>query len=298
MNTLSYTFNIDLPKYVFNSMTFTKKLKRAISHSNSVLCVGLDPVPDLIPKSLASEYSNSSDLVVEFCSRIIEATKDSACAYKPNTGFFEALGSEGWATLEQVIKQIPDDKIIIADAKRGDIGNTAAQYKKAFFDELNADAITLNALMGMDTLDPFMDEEEKAVFVLAMTSNRGSADFLQRRFEGRMSLGEYIAEELEKKQDKSKTHMGMVVGATQIESIGPVIRANPEAHLLIPGIGKQGGSVKELQKILEGHNGIPVINSSRSIIYAGSDQNDWEKAVADKASNMKESLNILTERYV
>lgn len=279
-------------------MTFTKKLKRSISDSNSVLCVGLDPVPDLIPKALASKFSDHSDLVFEFCSRIINATKDSACAYKPNTGFFEALGSDGWSVLEQVIKQIPDDKIIIADAKRGDIGNTAAQYKKAFFDELNADAVTLNALMGMDTLEPFMGEEEKAVFVLVMTSNRGSADFLQRRFEGRMSLGEYMAEELEKKQDKSETHLGMVVGATQIESIGPVIRANPKAHLLIPGIGKQGGSVSELQKVLENHDGIPVINSSRSIIYAGSDQKNWEKAVAEKASSMKESLKILTDRYV
>lgn len=279
-------------------MTFTQKLKRAVSDSKSVLCVGLDPVPDLIPKSLTSKISNSSDLVFEFCSRIINATKDSACAYKPNTGFFEALGSSGWSVLEQVINQIPDDKIIIADAKRGDIGNTAAQYKKAFFDKLEADAVTLNALMGMDTLDPFMDEEEKAVFVLVMTSNRGSADFLQRRFEGRMSLGEYIAEELEKKQDKSKTHLGMVVGATQIESIGPVIRTNPEAHLLIPGIGKQGGSVRDLQLVLERHNGIPVINSSRSIIYAGSGQKDWEKAVSEKASKMKESLKFLTERYV
>lgn len=298
MNALSYAFNVDLPKDAYYTMTFTKKLKRAISDSNSVLCVGLDPVPDRIPQSLASEFSNPSDLVFEFCSRIIDATSESACAYKPNTGFFEALGSEGWAVLEQVINQIPDDKIIIADAKRGDIGNTSAQYKKAFFDVLDADAITFNALMGMDTLDPFLDEEEKAVFVLAMTSNRGSADFLQRRFEGRMSLGEYIAEELEKKQDKSETHLGMVVGATQIESIGPVIRANPEAHLLIPGIGKQGGSVRELQNVLEGHEGIPVINSSRSIIYAGSDQKDWEKAVSQKASSMKNSLNILTERYV
>lgn len=298
MNALSYAFNLDLPKHEFFSMTFTNKLKRSISDSNSVLCVGLDPVPDLIPKSLASENSNPADLVYEFCARIINATSDSACAFKPNTGFFEALGSEGWSVLERVIEKIPDGKIVIADAKRGDIGNTSAQYKKAFFDALDADAITFNALMGMDTLDPFLDEEEKAVFVLAMTSNRGSADFLQRRFEGRMSLGEYIAEELEKKQDKSKTHLGMVVGATQIESIEPVIRANSEAHLLIPGIGKQGGSVEELQAVLKGHTGIPVINSSRSIIYAGSDQKNWEKAVSEKASSMKESLKILTERYV
>lgn len=279
-------------------MTFTEKLKRAVSGSNSVLCVGLDPVPELIPESLAKKCSSPADLVLEFCSRVIEATKDHACAFKPNTAFFEALGSPGWEILDQTIQQIPKEKIIIADAKRGDIGNTAAQYKKAFFDELNADAVTLNALMGMDTLDPFTEDEEKAVFVLTMTSNRGSADFLQRRFEGRMSLGEYVAEELQKKQDKSQTHLGMVVGATQIESIGPVIRAHPEAHLLIPGIGKQGGSVNGLQRVLEYHNGIPVINSSRSIIYAGSNQKDWEKAVSDKASEMKKSLKIVTDRYV
>lgn len=279
-------------------MTFTEKLKRSVKGSNSVLCVGLDPVPELIPKPLSKKFSNPPERVLEFCSRIIEATKDHVCAFKPNTAFFEALGSPGWKILGKVVQQIPKGKIIIADAKRGDIGNTALQYKKAFFDELNADAITLNALMGMDTLDPFTDDEEKAVFVLAMTSNRGAADFLQRRFEGRMSLGEYIAEELQKKQEKSQTHLGMVVGATQIESIGQVIQANPEAHLLIPGIGKQGGSVSGLQQVLKHHNGIPVINSSRSIIYAGSDQKDWENAVFRTASEMKQSLKELTERYV
>ncbi|MDX1642622.1 MAG: orotidine-5'-phosphate decarboxylase [Balneolaceae bacterium] len=278
-------------------MTFTEKLKKAVSSSNSVLCVGLDPNTELIPQRLRNQFSDPHKFVLEFCSRIIESTKEFACAYKPNTAFFEALGSSGWQTLEQVRKLIPDDKIIIADAKRGDIGNTALQYKKAFFDELNTDAITLNALMGMDTLDPFLNEEGKAAFVLAMTSNRGSADFLQRRFEGRMSLGEYMAEELEKKQDKSLTHLGLVVGATQIGSILPVINAHPEAHLLIPGIGKQGGSVSQLQAVLQNHRGIPIINSSRSIIYAGSESENWEEAVSKKASDMKDSLQTITQRY-
>lgn len=279
-------------------MAFTEKLKRAVSTSNSVLCVGLDPVPELIPQALKKQFSDPGELVLEFCRNIIEATMDHACAFKPNTAFYEALGSNGWHLLEQVVNIIPDDKIIIADAKRGDIGNTALQYKKAFFDELKADAITLNALMGMDTLDPFLDESEKAVFVLTMTSNRGSADFLQRRFEGRMSLGEYIAEELEKKQDKSLTHLGLVVGATQIESIFSVIKAHPEAHLLIPGIGKQGGSITDLENVLSNHNGIPVINSSRSIIYAGSENEDWMQSISRKAAEMKDSLQMITERYV
>lgn len=278
-------------------MTFTEKLKKAVSASNSVLCVGLDPNPAFIPQSLHKQFSEPHELIVEFCSRVIESTKESACAFKPNTAFFEAFGSQGWQALEQVINLIPDDKITIADAKRGDIGNTALQYKKAFFDELDADALTVNAFMGMDTLDPFLEEEGRALFVLAMTSNRGSADFLQRRFEGRMSLGEYLAEELEKKQDKSATHLGLVVGATQITSISPVINAYPNAHLLIPGIGKQGGSVSELQWVLTSHNGIPIINSSRSIIYAGDDSENWEEAVSKKASEMKDSLQIITQRY-
>lgn len=279
-------------------MTFTEKLKNAISSSNSVLCVGLDPNPDLIPQNLKEQYTDTGEMVLEFCSRIIQSTKEFACAYKPNTAFFEALGSRGWYILEQVITRIPDDKIVIADAKRGDIGNTALQYKKAFFDELNVDAITLNALMGMDTLVPFLGEREKAVFILVMTSNRGSADFLQRRFEGRMSLGEYMAEEIGKKQAMSATHLGMVVGATQIRSISPVIRAYPNAHLLIPGIGKQGGSVEELKRVLEPHAGMPIINSSRSIIYAGADSNNWEKSVSKRASEIKQSLNNITRRYV
>lgn len=278
-------------------MIFTEKLKKAISTSNSVLCVGLDPNPELIPRNLSQKYSDPHSLVLEFCSRIIEYTKDSACAYKPNTAFFEALGRRGWETLEKVIELVPDNKIVIADAKRGDIGNTALQYKKAFFDELNVDALTLNALMGMDTVDPFIGEIEKAVFILAMTSNRGSADFLQRRFEGRMSLGEYMAEEIGKRQEKSATHLGLVVGATQIASISPVIHASPKAHLLIPGIGKQGGSVKELQFVLRNHQGIPIINSSRSIIYAGADDK-WEEAVSKKAAEMKESLKNITSQYV
>ncbi|WP_234570533.1 orotidine-5'-phosphate decarboxylase [Rhodohalobacter sp. 614A] len=279
-------------------MTFTEKLKKAVSASNSVLCVGLDPNPTLIPQSLREQFSEPHELILEFCRRIIESTKDSACAFKPNTAFFEALGSKGWKVLEEVRRLIPEDKIIIADAKRGDIGNTALQYKKAFFDELNADALTVNAFMGMDTLDPFLDEEGKALFVLAMTSNRGAADFLQRRFEGRMSLGEYIAEELEKKQEKSATHLGLVVGATQIASVSPVINAFPNAHLLIPGIGKQGGSITELQMILNDHHGIPIINSSRSIIYAGADHENWEEIVSKKAAEMKDTLQTITRRYV
>lgn len=279
-------------------MNFTVKLKKAIISSDSILCVGLDPVPEYIPKTLRDIYPDDDQLILEFCRRIIEATKPYACAYKPNTAFFEALGSKGWAVLEEVSDMVPSNRMLIMDAKRGDIGHTAAQYKYAFFNHMNADAITLNPLMGMDTIDPYLDDPEKAVFVLAMTSNRGAADILQRRFEGRLSLGEYIAEELAKKMNKSSSHLGLVTGATQTDWIRPVLKAFPEAHLLIPGFGKQGGTIEDIADMLKNHKGLPVINSSRSIIYAGGDSEEWMEKVALKAIAVQESLQVITRNYV
>lgn len=279
-------------------MNFTQKLLQAVSGANSVLCVGLDPDPQRIPKPLQEKYSDEPELIFEFCKAIIEATKSEACAYKPNLAFFEAFGHEGWQVFEKITEMIPPDRMVIADAKRGDIGNTAQKYKEAFFDRLRIDALTLNPLMGLDTLDPFVHDSSKALFVLTMTSNRGASDFLQRRFEGRMSLGEYIAEELSKKQYSSKTHLGMVVGATQIEGMQSVLATHPEAHLLIPGIGSQGGSVTKLGDALQNHKGVPIVNSSRSIIYAGEHEENWIGKVQSQARGMKESLKQITERYV
>lgn len=279
-------------------MNFTEKLKHAVESSRSLLCVGLDPDPEMIPSPLKREIKDEIKLITDFSFRVIEATKASACAYKPNLAFFEALGSRGWEALEQIVDAIPSGKIIIADAKRGDIGNTAARYSEALLNRLGADAVTLNPLMGLETLDPFLVNDEKAVFVLVMTSNRGAADFLQRRFQGRMSLGEYIAEELSKKQGQSSAHIGMVVGATQAGWMEAVLKAHPEAHLLIPGIGKQGGSIDEMADVLRKHRGIPIFNSSRSIIYAGENIDDWELKVGEAAAEYKLSLEPITNRYV
>ena len=278
-------------------MTFTEKLTHAVRSSGSVLCAGLDPDPQKIPQPLREQIKDDSRLIFEFCHRVIEAVKPHVCAFKPNMAFFEALGSPGWKALEQVIDSIPSDKIVIADAKRGDIGNTAGKYREAFFDRLNADAVTLNPFMGLDTLTPFSDDPGKAAFVLTLTSNVGAADFLKRRFEGRTSLGEYIASQLSKHQHKSATHLGMVVGATQALEMQPVLSAHPDAHLLIPGVGTQGGSIPDLEKALENHRGIPVINSSRSILYAGGDREDWIRYVTDQAISLKESLKTISSRY-
>lgn len=279
-------------------MTFSEKLQRAITSSQSILCVGLDPDIEKIPAPLKSQFNNPSDQVFEFCRRVIESTKTHACAYKPNLAFFEALGSDGWKVFDRLMDEIPSGKIIIADAKRGDIGTTAQKYKKAFFDELGVDAITLNPLMGMDTLDPFMDDDRKAVFVLAMTSNPGSLDFLQLPTQEGSSLGTVIANELQKKQEISNTHIGMVVGATNQQASKPVLQAHPDSHLLIPGIGAQGGNIDTLAETLKNHTGIPIVSSSRSIIYAGEHAQNWEELVSSKAAEMKESLKVISNKYV
>ncbi|CAN5167111.1 orotidine-5'-phosphate decarboxylase [soil metagenome] len=278
-------------------MIFTQKLQRAVRSSNSVLSVGLDPDPDRIPLPLKQLFSDQHDLVFEFCRRIIEATKTDAVAYKPNIAFFEALGSGGWRVLEALMDVIPAAKITIADAKRGDIGSTAEKYKQAFFDKLNVDSLTLNPLMGLDTLDPFLNDASKAIYVLTLTSNRGAADFLRMPLMGRPTLGEYISEHLCKKQEKATTHIGMVVGATQTDIAENVMKVNPTAHLLMPGIGAQGGNIEMLKNLLTKHYGIPLINSSRSIIYAGGDSENWEEMVQMKASETRQSLASITKRY-
>jgi orotidine-5'-phosphate decarboxylase len=279
-------------------MTFREKLSRAVRSSGSTLCVGLDPVPERIPKPLRDKIADEGELIFEFCRRVIEATKVHACAYKPNVAFFEAFGSRGWQIYEAIMDEIPSNRVLIADAKRGDIGNTAAMYKKTYFDLYPSDAVTLNPLMGLDTLTPFLNDSTRCIYVLTMTSNPGAADFLQRRFQGRMSLGEYIAEELSKMNSSSSTEIGMVVGATQAESAGPVLAACPDAHLLIPGVGTQGGSVEKLSALLEDHQGIPVINSSRSILYAGGNDENWMEKVTEKAVETQQLLNPITAKYV
>jgi orotidine-5'-phosphate decarboxylase len=279
-------------------MKYLQKLTAAVQSSGSLLSVGLDPDYDRIPAAIRESYPNKTDAIVAFCSQVIEATTEFCCSYKPNVAFFEAYGPAGWDAFERVIDRIPDGKILIADAKRGDIGNTAEQYKKAFFDYYGVDAITLNPLMGLETLTPFLNDESKAVYVLAMTSNIGSSDFLGRRFEGRMSQGEYIAEEMKKKQELSAAHIGMVTGATYTEAVAPVIAAYSKASLLIPGIGTQGGTVEKLAALLKNHKGIPVINSSRGILYAGGDSENWREKVGEAASKMKNDLKPITENFI
>ena len=279
-------------------MTFVQKLEQAIKKAQSCLCIGLDPNIRRIPQSVKDEFPNAEEQVFEFLKGVIDHTSDHCAAYKPNLGFFEALGPNGLQVFQQVLDYIPADKIIIADAKRGDISSTAQHYAHAYFEQFNVDAVTINPLMGFESLEPFLNHPEKGVYTLALTSNPGAEDFLTRPFGEHDSMAEYIAEHLAVRNSKFATHVGMVVGATRPEDIEAVIGHHPKSSLLIPGIGTQGGSANELVSALKDHNGIPLINSSRSIIYAGQHADDWQQAVSDKALEYKLLLKPITNQYV
>ena len=279
-------------------MTYNQKLKSAIQTSESTLCVGLDPNLDLMPDPITSTDQSNPKNVELFLKQVIDVTKKNCAAYKPNLGFFEALGPDGWDTFQAILDCIPDNKIIIADAKRGDISSTAEHYAHAFFDHFDVDAITLNPLMGFETLNPFLNAPSKGIYVLTLTSNPGAGDILLKQLAGGETISRFIAKELNGKQENSKTSIGMVVGATKAKKLKPVINEFPKSPLLIPGVGKQGGSIKALNKSLEQHTGIPLINSSRSIIYAGKNAKNWDQHVAESAKNLKTRLAPITERYV
>lgn len=279
-------------------MTFNERLLSAVKTNNSTLCVGLDPNLELMPKSIIDTDQPDPQKVERFLKKVIDVTANHCAAYKPNLGFFEALGADGWDIFEDILDHIPSDKIIIADAKRGDISSTAEHYAKAFFEQFDVDAVTLNPLMGFETLNPFLNDASKGIYVLTLTSNPGAKDILLKELSDGKTVSSFIAKGLRVKQEKSSTAIGMVVGATKANELEPVINQFSESPLLIPGVGKQGGSISALKESLEQHSGIPLINSSRSIIYAGGDAPNWYEAVAESAQNTTAKLAPITERYV
>lgn len=279
-------------------MNYTDRLKQSIQNSGSCLCVGLDPDLDRIPDSIKNEFSSKPEQVVNFLKSVIDHTQNHCAAYKPNLGFFEALGGEGLNTFQEVLSYIPSDKIIVADVKRGDISSTAEHYAKAYFENFDVDAITINPLMGFESLEPFLDYPGKGIYTLALTSNPGANDFLLKPFEGYTTMAAYIADKLAGIQQNHATHLGMVIGATKTERMDEVIRLHPKASLLIPGIGTQGGTVEELQQSLRNHPGVPLINSSRSILYAGEQKANWKQAIHDKSEELKRALTSISSNYV
>ncbi|MEI7788178.1 MAG: orotidine-5'-phosphate decarboxylase [Chlorobiaceae bacterium] len=270
------------------------KTNRRISALQSLLCVGLDSDPEKIPK-VFFEYENP---VLEFNCSVIRATSDVAVAYKLNTAFYEARGIAGLQDMEKTLRNIPDTVMTIADAKRADIGNTSRMYAQAFFEHWSFDAVTVSPYMGFDSLEPFFAYEDKLVFVLALTSNKGSEDFEEQP----MQNGELLYRSvLGKVASWSRNgNAGVVIGATKSTLLGEIRRENPALFLLIPGVGAQGGSLEDAVHYgVDGNRQSAVINLSRSLIYPSgsfSDIEDYERAVANEASKIHDIMKRVLQR--
>ncbi|MEO8414784.1 MAG: orotidine-5'-phosphate decarboxylase [Ginsengibacter sp.] len=241
-------------------------LVEQMREKQSYLCIGLDTDIEKIPKHLQSH----PDALFEFNKQIIDATKDVCVAYKINTAFYEAIGTRGWETMQKTVDYIPSTHFTIADAKRGDIGNTSSQYAKAFFEVLNFDAITVAPYMGYDSVQPFLEYENKFTIVLGLTSNKGSEDFQQ------LKTGDnYLYEAVLQKVSAwgTKENLMFVVGATKAATLESIRKIIPGNFLLIPGVGTQGGSLQEVTKYGMNKDLGLLVNASRAIIYAGKDEN-------------------------
>ncbi|MFN4082532.1 MAG: orotidine-5'-phosphate decarboxylase [Bacteroidia bacterium] len=247
-----------------------EQLIKEIKTKNSFLCVGLDTNIEKLPKHLPKNAQG----VLEFNKLIIDATKNYCVSYKINTAFYEAMGWQGWKVMEETFAYMPDNVFKIADAKRGDIGNTSKQYADAFFKNINADAVTLAPYMGNDSLEPFFNYKGKWGIILALTSNKGSADYEQQQIDGRY-LFEHVIENSKKLGSPENTMF--VVGATKPQEFELIRKIAPDNFLLVPGVGAQGGNLHDVVKYGKNKNIGLLINASRSIIYA-SDEADFAEA--------------------
>ena len=269
-----------------------KEIIEQIKLKKTFLCVGLDPDIDKIPNHLLEE----EDPIFEFNKQIIDATADYCIGYKPNTAFYEAYGLSGIASLEKTLKYIKvnfRNHFLIADAKRGDIGNTSNMYAKAFFNRLHADAITVAPYMGSDSVKPFLQFENKWVIVLGLTSNEGSIDFQQQK----TATGEQLYLNVIKTCSSWGTdeNMMFVVGATKAQMLMDIRKIVPNHFLLVPGVGAQGGSLEEVCKYGMNKDVGLLINISRNIIYAGNGTDFAEKASAEAKKISLQMHSFITD---
>ena len=264
------------------------QLFEQIKQKQSFLCVGLDTDINKIPQELLA----MEDPVFEFNKQIINKTAKYTVAYKPNTAFYEVYGTKGWLSLERTIQYIHNNYpeiFVIADAKRGDIGNTSANYAKAFFNTLKADALTVAPYMGKDSVEPFLNFEDKWVVLLALTSNAGSKDF-QYLSVGDKMLHQQVLQTATTWADSEK--MMFVVGATHPEELGEIRKMLPDYFFLVPGVGAQGGDLQAVAKNgLNNECGL-LVNSSRGIIYA-SNGSDFAIRAGEKAKELQEQMAVL-----
>ena len=268
-----------------------EQLFEQIKLKKSYLCIGLDSDLQKLPKHLLK----LEDPVFEFNRQIVEATADLCVAYKPNIAFYEAQGTKGWQTLEKTVAILPENCFSIADAKRGDIGNTSELYARAFFDQLNFHSVTIAPYMGEDSVKPFLGHKGKWAILLALTSNAGSHDFqlLPTNTEDSEMLFETVLKKSKTWGDASE--LMYVVGATQTAYIQKVREIVPDHFLLVPGVGAQGGSLSEISKYgMNAQCGL-LINSSRQIIYASSGEDFAEKARAAALAVQQEMAQLLDQ---
>ncbi|MBL7124747.1 MAG: orotidine-5'-phosphate decarboxylase [Dehalococcoidales bacterium] len=264
-------------------MNFIEKLTNATEKNKSLLCIGLDPDPELMPSKVG---------VFKFNKAIIDTTSDLVCAYKLNLAFYEALDDEGIDAMKRTVKYIPDDIPVIGDAKRGDIGNTAKAYAKAIFSNLGFDATTVNPYLGFDSIEPFIEYWNKGIFILCRTSNPGAVDFQSLPLEAErrhFPLFEIVA--LRASQWNKHGNIGLVVGATYPEELKLIRQNHPDMPLLIPGIGAQGGELASAVRYgVDAQGQKAIISSSRQIIYA-SQEKDFAQAVRRVALSLRDEIN-------
>ena len=263
-------------------MTFSARLRAVQKERHSLVCIGLDPDPSLIPAGAGS--------VLDFNRRMIASTHDLVCCYKMNLAFYEALGDDGWRILRATLREIPDSALTIGDGKRGDIGNTAERYAFALFSDLGFDAITVNPYMGFDAIEPFLKDTSCGVFVLALTSNPGSRDF-QRLKIGSSPLYKKVISAA--KKWNSGGNVGLVVGATHPKELREVRKLAPEMPFLIPGIGAQGGDLNAAVRFGCDSEGLSaLINVGRSVLYA-SGGSDFEAAARKETMKIRDHIRMI-----
>lgn len=263
------------------------QLIKEIIKKKSFLCVGLDTDITKVPKHLL----DFQDPVFEFNKSIIDATKDFCVAYKPNIAFYESMGIKGWESLRKTLDYIPENIFSIADAKRGDIGNTSTMYAKTFFEQYNFNSVTVAPYMGEDSVTPFLEFKNKWVILLALTSNKGALDFQMDA----VNKEERVFEKVLRVSQKwgSSENMMYVVGATRGELFADVRKIVPDHFLLVPGVGAQGGSLEEVCKHGMNSDCGLLVNSSRNILYASNGKDFAERAGAEAGNLQKQMSELL-----
>jgi len=263
-----------------------KELVESIQSKQSYLCVGLDADIEKLPKG----FSKTAQGVIDFNKAIIDATAEHCVSYKVNTAFYESLGVKGWQAMEETLAYIPSTHFTIADAKRGDIGNTSAQYAKTFFEVLPFDAITVTPYMGKDSIEPFLAYSNKCTIVLGLTSNEGSRNFEQQKLATGQCLYESVLEQVA--SWGTVDQIMFVVGATKAKEFESIRKIIPAHFILVPGVGAQGGNLQEVTKYGKNKEVGLLINASRAIIFASS-ENDFAEKAAQVAKQYAQEMKSL-----